>query len=112
MLVNHKAPAPWVEPGQPTLVRSRPNLAATVLVKRKDGRTSRPGRRKAVADEDTRPLLEAIKPTPFSAQPEAALCVLQDLRKKKPAWWSHKPLEWLGLVTKRKGIETKPRITI
>ncbi len=60
-------------------------------------------------------LSNGVWPHSFSwlgAGHNAALCVLQDLRKKKPAWWSHKPLEWLGLVTKRKGIETKPRITV
>jgi phytoene dehydrogenase-like protein len=60
-------------------------------------------------------LSNGVWPHSFSwlgAGHNAALCVLQDLGKKKPAWWSHKPLEWLGLVTRRKGIETKPRITV
>lgn len=42
----------------------------------------------------------------------AALVVMEDLGISRPAWWSHKPLEWIGDWTKRKGIETVPKVTL
>ncbi len=41
----------------------------------------------------------------------AAQVVMQDLGLTRPAWWSHKPLEWIGDWMKRKGIQLTPQIT-
>jgi phytoene dehydrogenase-like protein len=60
-------------------------------------------------------LSNGVWPHSFSwlgAGTNAATVVMEDLGKKKPGWWSHKPLEWFGGWTKNRGIKVNPKVTI
>ena len=59
-------------------------------------------------------LSNGVWPHSFSwlgAGHNAASVVLEDLGIKRPDWWSHKPLDWFGVWTKRNGVDVIPKVS-
>jgi phytoene dehydrogenase-like protein len=59
-------------------------------------------------------LSNGVWPMSFSwlgAGYNAAAVVLEDLKMKRPAWWSHKPLAWYPTWAARNNVSLVPKIT-